>query len=354
MQTKSLKSLNILVVRTDRIGDVVLTTAAVRALRKNFPDARITMMVAPSTSDLVYGNPDINEIIIHDRAGRNKGVLGLWRQVFNLRKKKFDWVIVFHTKRWTNMFCFFAGIPRRTGYCDKKYGFLLNDPVADDREAGIKHEAQYCLDILNSVGVSAPLSEIQCVIPVNEESDAWVDSWGRENHVNLKDLIIVNPSASDPGRQWPAGRFAKIIEILQSKNIGPIAVIGTKSDVAAKELLSLVRSNDYVKVFDLRGKTSMRQLIAMLRKSRMLISNDTGPVHIAAALNKPVVSIFTRNEPGINPERWRPLGDKVKVVVTPYKGNISFRKAKVIDPSYLDAISVDSVWEAVDALLKLC
>ncbi len=91
MQIKSAKPLNILVVRTDRIGDVVLTTAAVRALRKNFPDARITMMVAPSTSDLVHGNPDIDDIIIHDRAGRNKGVLGLWRQVFNLRKKKFDW-----------------------------------------------------------------------------------------------------------------------------------------------------------------------------------------------------------------------------------------------------------------------
>ncbi len=354
MSTKSVKPLNILVVRTDRIGDVVLTTGALRALRKNFPDARITIMVAPSTKDLVQGNPDIDEIIIHDRAGNNKGLVGFWKQVFNLRRKKFDWAIVFHTKRWTNMFCFFSGIPRRTGYCDKKYGFLLNDPVVDDREAGIKHEAEYCLDILNSIGVSAPLSELECFIPINKESDVWADNWCAQNHCDPKDLIIVNPSASDPGRQWPAGRFAKIIEILQSKNIGPIAVIGTKSDMAAKELLSLVQSNEYVKVFDLRGKTSLSQLIALLRKSRMLISNDTGPVHIAAALNKPVVSIFTRNEPGINPERWRPLGGNVKVVVTPYKGNISFRKAKVIDPSYLDAISVDSVWEAVDALLKLC
>ncbi len=354
MQSQSVKPLTILVVRTDRIGDVVLTTAAVRALRRNFPDARIAMMVTPSTRQLVEGNPDIDEVIIHDRSGKNKGIVGFWRQVFNLRHKKFDWAIIFHTKRWTNMFCFFAGIPRRTGYSNEKYGFLLNDPVVDDRDAGIKHEAEYCLDILNSVGVPAPLSEIQCVIPINKDSDAWADSWCRENHFEPKDLIIINPSASDPARQWPAVRFAKIIEILQTKSIGPLAVIGMKNDIAAQNLLSLVQSTEQVKVFDLRGKTSMSQLIALLRKSRMLISNDTGPVHIAAALKTPVVSIFTRNEPGINPERWRPLGEKVKVVVTPYKGNISFRKAKVTDASYLDAISVDSVWEAVDALLKLC
>jgi heptosyltransferase-2 len=354
MKTKSTHPLNILVVRTDRIGDVVLTTAAVRALRKNFPQSRISMMVAPGTRELIEGNPDINDIIIHDRAGKNKGLLGFWRQVLHLRSKKFDWAIIFHTKRWTNMFCFLAGIPRRTGYCNEKYGFLLNDRVVDDREAGIKHEAQYCLDILNAVGVSAPLSQMQCVIPTNQDSDTWAKTWCVQNHCNLENLILINPSASDPGRQWPAERFAQIIELLQAKNIGPIAVIGTQNDLAAKKLLSLVSAQKNVQIFDLRGQTTMSRLIALLRQSRLLISNDTGPVHIAAALGKPVVSIFTRNEPGINPERWRPLGDKVKVVVTPYKGEISFKKAKVIDSSYLDAISVESVWEAVDALLKLC
>lgn len=344
------KKLHILVVRTDRIGDVVLTTAAVRALRKNYPDARIAMMVAPGTRELVEGNPDLDEVIIHDR----NVPFSLLKQVFNLRRKKFDWAIIFHTKRWTNMFCFLAGIPRRTGYCNEKFGFLLTDRVVDDREAGIKHEAEYCLDILNSIGVPAPLSERQCVLPVKKECDDWAQKWSEDNHFKLKDLIIVNSSASDPGRQWPAERFAKIIEMLQARNIGPIAVIGTKNDLAATKVMSLVRSTDSVKVFDLRGKTSMSQLIALMRKSRMLISNDTGPVHIAAALNKPVVSIFTRDEPGINPERWRPLGDYVRVVVTPYRGLISNYKSKKIDYSYLNAITVDSVWEAVDGLLKLC
>ncbi len=344
------KKMNILVVRTDRIGDVVLTTAAVRALRKNYPDSRIAILVAPGTQDLVEGNPDIDEVIVHDRRIQ----WSLFKQAMNLRQHKFDWAIIFHTKKWTNLLCFFAGIPRRTGYCNEKLGFLLTERVPDDRAAGIKHEAQYCLDILNYVGVPAPLSEMQCVIPINAQSDAWAQKWFADHNVNPKEFIIVNPSASDPGRQWPAERFAKIIEILQSKNIGPIAVIGTKKDVAAEKVLSLVKSTDTIRVLDLRGQTTMTQLIALLRQCRMLISNDTGPVHIAAALKKPVVSIFTRDEPGINPERWRPLGSTVKVVITPVKGMISNYKAKAIDYSYLNAIPVESVWEAVDALLKLC
>lgn len=354
MRKKFPEPSNILVVRTDRIGDVVLTTPAVSALRKNFPRARISMIVAPLTRHLVEGNPDIDEIIVHDRNGANKGILGFWKQVFYLRQKKFDWAVIFHTKRWTNLFCFLAGISRRTGYKDSKFGFLLNDPVVDDRAVGIKHEAQYCLDVLNFVGVPASLSEFECVLAVNKQSDLWVERWCSENSLNPGDLIIVNPSASDPAREWPAERFAKIVEILQTKGIGPIAVIGTKTDLAAQKLISLLHQNHPVRIFDLRGKTSMPQLISLLRKARLLISNDTGPVHVAAALKKPVVSIFTRNEPGINTDRWRPLGDRVRIVVTPYKGNVSFRKAKVTDRAYLDAISVDSVWEAVDALLKLC
>ena len=342
--------LNILIIRTDRIGDVVLTTAAVHAIRKNYPNARLTMLVSSSTRELVEGNPDLDEVILDDREGKDKGLIGFWKQVFSLRAKKFDWVFVFHTKRRTNLICFLAGIPRRTGYKNEKYGFLLTEKIMDDREAGIKHEAEYCLDVLNAIGISAPLAEAKCVLPVRMECEAWADKWLLAHDTQKNKVLLINPSASDPGRQWPAERFAALIEGLQKKYPYPIAVIGAKNSDAAQRLLKLVDN----KVIDVTGQTSMSQLISLLRRSRMLISNDTGPVHVAAALDVPVVSIFTRNEPGINPERWRPLGEKTKIVVTPYKGDISFRKAKVIDASYLNAIPVESVAEAVDALLKLC
>lgn len=342
------RKLNILVVRTDRIGDVVLTTPAVRAIRQNFPDAQLTMLVAPLTRDLVDGNPDLDAVMVDDRGGIHRSAAGFCKLALELRARKFDWVFVFHTKRRTNLLCFLAGIPRRTGYKNEKYGFLLTDQIADDRESGHKHESQYCLDVLKAVGLA--VGEARPFIPVKDQHLQWVKDQFANRSVNPKDVVVVNPCASDPAKQWPVERFRKLITMLRAQYPLRVAVIGAKNNPACEKLIELSQGD----LIDLTGQTTVGQLAAVLSLSRMLISNDSGPVHVAAALDTPVVSIFTRNEPGINFERWRPLGEKTRIVVTPYKGNISFRKAQVGDASYLDAISVESVWEAVDALLKLC
>ncbi|MBZ0166549.1 MAG: glycosyltransferase family 9 protein, partial [Candidatus Omnitrophica bacterium] len=139
---------NILIVRTDRIGDVVLTTPAIRAVKNKFPQSRLTVLVSPLTYDLIHGLPWIDEIMVDDRAGLNKGIMGFCHLVHSMRYKKFDLAVVFHTKRRTNLACFLAGIPYRMGYKNNKYGFLLNHPVPDERHTGQKHESEYCLDLL--------------------------------------------------------------------------------------------------------------------------------------------------------------------------------------------------------------
>ena len=143
----------ILVVRTDRIGDVVLTTPAIRALRQAYPEAHIAILVAKSTQALVDGNPDLNDVLVDDRRGRHQG-LGFWRLVSEVRRKRFDLAVIFHTKRRTNLLCFFAGIPERIGYKNDKFGFLLTEQIPDDRPAGTKHESEYCLDMLRPLGGS--------------------------------------------------------------------------------------------------------------------------------------------------------------------------------------------------------
>ena len=114
---------NILIVRTDRIGDVVLTTPAIEALRKAFPQARISILVTPVTRELVEGNPYLDEVLIDDRKGRHGGVFGFFNLVKTLRKRQFDLAIILHTKKRTNSLCFLAGIPHRVGYKNNKFGF---------------------------------------------------------------------------------------------------------------------------------------------------------------------------------------------------------------------------------------
>ena len=109
---------NILIVRTDRMGDVVLTTPALKALREAHPKARISILVSAYTKAIVEGNPYVNEVLADDRKRTHRGWIGFWRLVSEVRKRKFDAAVIYHTKRRTNWLCFFAGIPYRLGYTD--------------------------------------------------------------------------------------------------------------------------------------------------------------------------------------------------------------------------------------------
>ncbi|MDP2654862.1 MAG: glycosyltransferase family 9 protein [Candidatus Omnitrophota bacterium] len=340
---------NILVVRTDRMGDVVLTTPALRALRKAYPRARLSILVAPSTRELVQGHPDVDEVLLDDRKGRHAGLFGFWKLACELRSRKFDAAIIYHTKKRTNSLCFFAGIPLRTGFRNKKFGFLLTMPLADARHLGLKHEAQYCLDVLQGLGI--PGGELSTFIPVQPESEKWADDFFRQEGLDPQKTVALHPGSSDATRQWPVARFAELLDILGEK-YGTAAIIIGADNVRplAEQMRARVRS----RTVDLSGRTTVGQMAGVLKRSRVLVSNDSGPVHVADALGTPVISIFTRNQPGINPERWKPLGPKSGIVVTPFLGQKSFGKKDAVESAYLDLVPVSEVLEAVDGIFKLC
>ncbi|MCA9405139.1 MAG: lipopolysaccharide heptosyltransferase II [Candidatus Omnitrophica bacterium] len=348
----------ILVVRTDRVGDVVLTTPALSALRKAYPYAKIGLLVAPLTYDLVSKNKDLNKVLVDDREGQHKGLFGFLKLVKKIKKQNYDVAVIFHTKKRTNLLCFLAGIPRRIGYKNKKFGRLLTDPIEDTRHHGKKHEVEYCLDVLKPLGVTS--SECRLNVSVHEDAEEWLNQFLAQNHISADDKIIaIHPGASDPAKQWPEHCFAELIDRLYESRDVKIVLLGSANiRHVSREVKSLTRHP----AIELTGLTSMAQLISLLKHSSILVSNDSGPVHIAAAVGTPVVSIFTRNLPGINPERWRPLGDRHQVICVSEKAvqeyrkanPLSFEKAGKIDPKYLELIPVTEVFEAVDSLCKLC
>lgn len=346
---------NILIVRTDRIGDVVLTTPAIKALRQAYPAARISILVAPLTKDLVAGNPYLDEIIVDDRRGGHRGISGFWRLASVLRQKKFDLAIVYHTKKRTNCLCWAAGILQRTGYRNEKFGFLLNDPIADERHLGRQHEAQYCLDVLRHLGITGnnildkspqDLTE-DLYVPVSADAWVWVEQFCREYHISRQErLIAIHPGASDPAKRWPEGQFAELIDQLANRYHARIVLIGAPHTAGvARQIMS----DTHVPVLDLAGQTDVGQLAGLLKRCNLLVSNDSGPAHIAAGVKTPCISIFTRNQPGINPQRWQPLGKFSRVVSVPPS------KSRPQDgPGCSETIPTQAVLEAVDALFKLC
>ncbi len=343
----NIKAQRILIVRTDRIGDVVLTTPAIAALRKRVPDGYIAVLVSASTADLVKGNPHLDEVLIDDRAGKNRGFWGFFRLVGELKKMRFDAVINFHTKKRTNLACFLAGIPKRIGYQNEKFGFLLTDPLPDERPLGIKHEAQYCLDVLGVLGITG--ERIEMYVPVPDLSRAWVEEMFRKHQWDhVRPLIAIHSGSSCPTKKWPVEYFSELMSMLDRKYHGGFVLLGGKDNV--ETALELMKRCGVKNVFDLTGQISLAQLAAVLERCDLLVSNDSGPVHIAAALNTRVVSIFTRNQPGINPERWRPLGKRSAFVAPSLDMTVSFTDGKVDDPKYLYRITPQEVMTAVDAI----
>jgi heptosyltransferase-2 len=333
---------NILIVRTDRMGDVVLTVPSVRALKKRFPNARVSVWLDASTRALMDGLPFVDEIIVENKS---KGILGFLSLISLLRQKRFDLAVIYHTKRHTNAACLFAGIPDRLGYKNDKNGWMLSCPVEDRRHLGEKHEVQYCLDLLAPLGVDA--SDISLELPRDAAAERWADDLVA-TALQGKPFLVIHPDASCATRCWPASSYVQLISRLADSGMKIVMVGGKGASHCAGEILA----GSVVPLIDLTAKTSLPQMIALFRRARAVISNDSGPVHAAAGVGVPIVSIFLRRQPGINPERWKPLGAKSRVVLPPLgKEIVVDRHSRVIKGSF-DAITPDQVFNALQEILK--
>jgi len=328
---------NILIVRTDRIGDVVLTTPSIKALRQAYPWARISILVTPATYDLVNGNPYVDAILVDDRQGRQKGLFGFLRLTREIHFKKFDLAIIFHTKRRYNLACYLGGIPFRLGYKNEKFGFLLSLPLKDVRSLGEKHEAEYCMDVLKAIGIEN--DDLDIFVPMQKEAEGWMFNWMQENNLKPNEFIAIHPGASDSTKCWPTANFALLMDRLAERYALKIVLVGSVQTISSAE--EILRQTQKASQFlNLTGKTSLAQTVSLLRRARLLISNDSGPVHVAAGVGTSVISLFLRNQPGINAQRWRPLGPKGFIL----KGNSL--------AGQMGLISVDNVMKLTEQIFQ--
>jgi heptosyltransferase-2 len=337
----------ILIARTDRIGDVLLSTPVIKALRDRYPQAYIAMMVSPYARDIVEGNPYLDKVIIYDKDGAHKSWFNSFKFSRGLKKKKFDLALILHPANRVHLVSFLAGIPRRIGY-DRKLGFLLTDRIKHTKQLGEKHELEYNLDLLRYLNIEP--QEKNLYMPVKPESEKWVRELFKQEGIQEADkLLAIHPAASCPSKIWPAERFAQAADKLAQKYGFKILIIAGPKDLKTAEVLvKHLRSG----VINLAGKTSVSQLASFLKRCALFISNDSGPVHIASAVGTPVISIFGRNQAGLSPRRWGPVGLKDRVLhkETGCIECLAHNCQKQF--ACLKAISVEDVLAAADAILR--
>ena len=333
----------ILVTRTDRIGDLVLTTPLFKALREKFPKAWISALVFQEHREIVQENPSLDEVILYDKKGSEKGLWGQFCFSQSLRRKKFDVVIHAHGTNRMHLASWLAGIPRRIGYA-RRAAWMLTHPHPYNKKEGQKQEAEYLFELLEPLGI-LPSQKIETFFPVTESAARSLEALILSHEVP-KGLpwIILNPSASDVTKMWPAERFAALVTKLGTDRPFVFFAIGIAKD---KALIEKLKQNTPVPVIDLSGSLSLGMLGVLLKKASLLVSNDSGPVHIATAVGTPVVSIFGRYEPGLGPRRWRPLGERVRVV----SKDVSAIPETERKFTYIEEIPVDDVFIAAYDLL---
>jgi heptosyltransferase-2 len=346
VQTKN-QYRRILIVRTDRIGDVVLSTPVIKALREAYPTAFMSMMVSPLTKDIVEGNPYLDKVIIYDKEGRHKSWWGSMQFAYELRKKRFDLALVLHPTNRVHLVTFFAGIPRRVGY-NRKLGVLLTDRIRHTKQRGEKHESEYNLDLVRSLGIEPKCTSL--FVPMAPDAEKWVEGLFFQKGIKDTDkLLVIHPGASCLSKIWPNERFAHVAERLADKYGFKIFIVAGPKDKALAE--GMIKNMHHAAT-NLAGKISLRQLTSLLRHSHLFISNDSGPVHIASALDLPVISILARNEPGLSPRRWGPQGKQSRILHKEVGCVKCLAHNCLKEFKCLKAISVDDVLGAADSLLK--
>lgn len=285
----------ILIIRLAPLGETVLTTPVIRALRHRFPDAYIAYMVAPTREDLVSANPHLNEVLTYQPS--------VPRLIYQLVQRKFQMAVVLQPTFRLVLHTFLAKIPFRAGFETNTGGRKLLS-LAVPNNTG-QHEAQRYLDVVRALGVEAVDDEPE--VFVNNAGKAWVDNFLAD--LNLNDgrpLIGLNPGAATSYRRWPDGNFALLGDLLQKRYDAHIIITtGPREGELAYQVANQMAHSPLIV-----NNTTPMQLAALLQRCHLYISNDTGPMHLSTAVKTPTIALFGAS----NPVQWGPPWAKHTVI----------------------------------------
>ncbi|MBN1595484.1 glycosyltransferase family 9 protein [candidate division FCPU426 bacterium] len=305
---------NILVCRTDALGDTLLALPVCTALKKAFPGSRVCMLVSPRTRDLVMLQAGVDQAISYDRQGVHRG-LGLRGLIAELKGHAFDLALAVFPDRRVSWALLRAGIPCRVGTGRRWWSFLYTRRVKHSRAQAEKHEAEYNLDLVRELGVRAEL-QAPCLEPP-PEARAWARDYLRQQGVAVSDrLVAIHPGGRGSAANWGAERYGRLANMIMKQFQCKIVLTGTPQE---QKQLQVAAGYCEQAVLRLEQAISLPQFAALLACARVVVAGNTGPLHLACAVGTAVVSVFPAS--GVTgPLRWGPLGRKA-AVLTPAREN---------------------------------
>ena len=340
----ALSNFKILIIKFSSLGDVILSTAALRAIREKFPrrNYHISLLVGEGARDAVLRCPFIDELLVCDLKSRDKGLRGLYNLSEMLRKNNFDQVIDLQNNRKSHILTYLSGASLRYGFDNGKFSFLLNRRIKND--IPLMRPVPHQFRVLKLLGIE--LGDPRLALWPSKEDDSYIEELLSAEWLSSSQLIIgINISASAKWltKNWPAQNILKLCSELNKRDMR-VVVTGTDKDLKAAQLL--VNSLKGAKIINACDRTTVNQLASLIKKCSVYISADSSPLHIAAAVHTPVVALFGPTDP----RRHMPPADKC-VVIRKDIGCGPCYKEQCKDIKCMQAIKPEEVLEAVEKLL---
>lgn len=277
---------NILIINTTAIGDTLLSTPAIRALKKKFPSAYVAALVSKPAKEILLENKYINELIDYQPRINLPYIIRLPSLLKRLRSKRFDLVIALHgNDPDTAPIAYLTGALHRLGWEESRLSFLFTMPVKT--RDNVKHFAQVRLDMLSDIGVIP--DGIGLDIPLNQIDEDEASNFLKKNNIQNGSFAGLHPFGSKPYKWWPLDRMARVGDYLYEKyNLQPIIFGGIKERDKTIEMSSMME----VKPVIAAGELSIRGSAALIKKCRLFITTDSGPMHIAQAMRTPTIALL--------------------------------------------------------------
>lgn len=323
----------ILAIRLDRVGDVVLTTPALRAIKETYPFCRLTVLARRYTRDLLDGLSFVDEVVCLEDFSREKFIS-------YLRHQHFDVALGFHPDVLVNRIAAWSKAPWRIGYAFAGSGIFLTHALADDRDRRLRHEVLSALEVVGVIG--ARTVDTSLSIPVCPEAEAFAEAFFRERGLAGIQVAALHPGSRQAYMRWPAERFVELCQRMAREFGVRILLIAGPGEEALVE--NIVRQSGAPAV--MATGLSLSRLVALIKRCSLFVGHSTGPMHIAAALKVPVVAIFGSRHPKDSPASWGPWGIGHKLVVKDSRCP-SCHPGDCRTYACLTNISVDDVFEAV-------
>jgi lipopolysaccharide heptosyltransferase II len=285
--------LNILVIKLSAIGDVLLITPSLKALRTQYPLARIFCLVGKEAREILQSCPYVDDLIIYDSQQKHKRWWKLWKLGKVLRQYNFDKVIDFQNNRKSHLLSFLSFCPERYGYRNKKWGFLLSCGIKDDQ--GPLPAVEHQFRLLKTLGV-LPQAPAELEVWFSKQDNRYINELLESYWLaQATRLVGINVAASARWltKNWPAEQMAKLCDLLAARNIR-VFLTGVEKD---KEIAKIILKATKAKPIDLTGKTNILQLAALVKKASVFVTLDSASMHVAAAVKAPFVALFGPTDP---------------------------------------------------------